>query len=392
MEDRADHLVRNVLPAIPVRQWVLSFPRRVRFLAARHPALASQLLDLFTRAVFAWQRRCARRLGAADPRTGGVTAVQRFGSALNLNVHFHTLTPDGVFELDEDGPARFVSLPPPEDEDVEAILRRVIRRTARVLAAYDEESEDEALAALQAAEVERRVRYPHPFPHVRRSAFLEGFSLHAGVRIHENDREGRERLARYVLRPPFALQRLSQGEDGRLVYRMKRPRAGSLFLLLTPDELLARLATLVPPPRVHGLRYHGIFAPHSKARGRVVPAPEPGAPVVAAPRKKKPAGKPGRRERATEPVRSYRIPWAELLAKVFEHPINCISRPGDERTRPHHTPVSPTAWTGTRLRGTPVPLGRGTRLLPRPTGTPGIAAGTVDERRARGPEHCRRGR
>ena len=76
MEDRADHLVRNVLPAVPVRQWVLSFPRRVRFLAARRPALASRLLDLFTRAIFAWQRRCARRLGAADPRTGGVTAAR----------------------------------------------------------------------------------------------------------------------------------------------------------------------------------------------------------------------------------------------------------------------------------------------------------------------------
>ena len=37
-------------------------------------------------------------------------------SAINLNVHFHALTPDGVFELDEDGRARFVSLPPPEDE------------------------------------------------------------------------------------------------------------------------------------------------------------------------------------------------------------------------------------------------------------------------------------
>jgi hypothetical protein len=85
MEDGADHLVRNVLPAVPVRQWVLSFPRRVRFLAARRPALASRLLDLFTRAVFAWQRRSARRLGVADPRTGGVTAVQRFGSSLNLN-------------------------------------------------------------------------------------------------------------------------------------------------------------------------------------------------------------------------------------------------------------------------------------------------------------------
>jgi hypothetical protein len=85
MEDGADHLVRNVFPAVPVRQWVLSFPCQVRFLAARHPALASRLLDLFTRAVFAWQRRSARRLGAVDPRTGGVTAVQRSGSAMNLN-------------------------------------------------------------------------------------------------------------------------------------------------------------------------------------------------------------------------------------------------------------------------------------------------------------------
>ncbi len=112
MEDGADHLVRGVLPSVPVRQWVLSFPRRVRFLAARRPALGSRLLALFTRAVFAWQRRVARRRGVADPRTGGVTAVQRSGSALNLNVHFHTLVPDGVFALDGDGPARFVPLPP----------------------------------------------------------------------------------------------------------------------------------------------------------------------------------------------------------------------------------------------------------------------------------------
>jgi hypothetical protein len=56
----------------------------------------------------------------------------------------------------------------------EAVVRS---RTAKVLAAYDEESEDEALAALRAAEVDRRLRYPDPFRHVRPSAFLEGFSL-----------------------------------------------------------------------------------------------------------------------------------------------------------------------------------------------------------------------
>lgn len=109
----AEHLVKNVFPTVPIRQWVLSFPRRVRFLAARHPALVSRLLDLFTRAVFAWQRRSARRLGMAEPRTGGVTAVQRFGGAINLNVHFHTLIPDGVFEVKSSGPARFVPLRPP---------------------------------------------------------------------------------------------------------------------------------------------------------------------------------------------------------------------------------------------------------------------------------------
>jgi hypothetical protein len=319
MEDGADHLVRNVFPAVPVRQWVLSLPRRVRFLAARHPALASRLLDVFTRAVFAWQRRSARRLGAADPRTGGVTAVQRFGGALNLNVHFHTLVPDGVFVLDGDGSASFVAIPPPRDEDVAAILERVVRRTAKVLVGFDEEveSEADALAALQAAEVDRRLRFPDELRHGRHCAFLDGFSLHAGVRIHGHDRDGRERLCRYALRPPLALQRLSQGEEGRLVYRMKRPRGGSLFLVLTPAELLGRLATLVPPPRAHGLRYHGVFAPNSKARKRVVPAaPDPVSPVPVTETRARTKEKE-RRPKPSKTARTYRVPWAELLRKVF---------------------------------------------------------------------------
>ena len=85
----------------------------------------------------------------------------------------------------------------PRDEDVEAILRRVIRRTAKALVGYEDlDSEADALVALQAADADRRVRYPDPFPHARRSAFLDGFSLHAGVHIHANDRAGLERLCR----------------------------------------------------------------------------------------------------------------------------------------------------------------------------------------------------
>ncbi len=78
------------------------------------------------------------------------------------------------------------------------------------------ESEADAMAALQAAEVDRRLRFPDEFRHSRHGAFLDGFSLHAGVRIHGNDRDGRDRLCRYLLRPPLSLQRLSQGEEAGL--------------------------------------------------------------------------------------------------------------------------------------------------------------------------------
>lgn len=123
---------------------MLSLPRRLRFLAARDKRVASRLLELFTRVLFAWQRRSARRMGVSEPRTAGVTVVQRFGGAINLNVHFHTLVPDGVFELTEEGPARFVQLATPDDEEVERILRAVIRKVDRKIdAARDDDGEED---------------------------------------------------------------------------------------------------------------------------------------------------------------------------------------------------------------------------------------------------------
>jgi len=157
-----------------------------------------------------------------------------------------------------EGPARYFPIRQPRNEDVAAILERIVRRVAKVIVGFDEDSEADALATLQAAEVERRLAHLEPFEQSRRGAFLDGFSLHAGIRIHANDSEGRERLCRYILRSPLALHRLSRGDDGAQLYRMKRPRHGSLWLSLTPEGLLAKLATLIPPPRVHGVRYHGL--------------------------------------------------------------------------------------------------------------------------------------
>ena len=77
--------------------------------------------------------------------------------------------------------------------------------------------------------------------------------------------------------------RLSQLADGRLAYLLKRPLAdGTEVLVLEPCELLRRLAALVPPPRAHLVRYHGVFAPASAWRSRIVPNGEPPGPCEAA--------------------------------------------------------------------------------------------------------------
>ena len=91
-----------------------------------------------------------------------------------------------------------------------------------------------------------------------------GFSVNAAVRIEADDRAGRERLLRYCARPPFALERLRQLDAERLLYESTKPGpGGSGPQILTPLELIARLAALVPPPRIHRHRYYGVLAPHS---------------------------------------------------------------------------------------------------------------------------------
>ena len=85
MADAAAHLVDHVLPEVPVRQWVLSFPFQIRYLLARDPALTRAVRRVFLRTVLSWMERRARERGLSDARSGAVNVVQRFGSALNLN-------------------------------------------------------------------------------------------------------------------------------------------------------------------------------------------------------------------------------------------------------------------------------------------------------------------
>jgi len=118
MAERAAHLVDHVLPAVPIRQWVLSLPFQLRYVLAWNHRLCRRVLGVHVRALRGFYRRRARRQGVVNGETGAVTAIQRFGSGLNLNVHMHTLTLDGVFSPDAEGGLRFVPAAPPTAREI----------------------------------------------------------------------------------------------------------------------------------------------------------------------------------------------------------------------------------------------------------------------------------
>jgi hypothetical protein len=130
---------------------------------------------------------------------------------------------------------------------------------------------------------------------------------------------GLERLCRYIARPPLAHDRLERLPDGRVALRLKRPFSdGSTHVIFTPEALIERLCALVPRPRTHRVRYHGLLAPASPFRRLVVPEAHGRAPRPT-------AGRPGADEpgkafphQVSDRTRFRWILWAALLRRVFD--------------------------------------------------------------------------
>ena len=89
-----------------------------------------------------------------------------------------------------------------------------------------------------------------PFVQARQCASINGFTVHAGRYVGAPEREKLAQLISYASRPPLATERLSESEDGELIYTMKKMRSdGTQAIKLSPDELLEKqtFAALVPP-------------------------------------------------------------------------------------------------------------------------------------------------
>jgi hypothetical protein len=264
------------------------------------------VLAVYTRALLGFYRKRAKASGYRDGRTGTVTVIQRFGGALNLNVHFHTLAVDGVFLREPDGSLSFAPAKAPIDREVEALLGVIRKRVLRLLVRRgllceeggerSDETEAPPLHALYAASVRQRVAMGRRAgatvlrlgdaptitaapPKRRRQARLGGFDLHADTSVRARNRPKLERLCRYLLRPPVAEDRLSFAPDGRVLVRLKTPwRDGTSHIALQPQELLEKLAALIPRPYVNLIVYHGVLAPNAKWRRDVVGFGRPNAP------------------------------------------------------------------------------------------------------------------
>ena len=102
---------------------------------------------------------------------------------------------------------------------------------------------------------------------------LHGFSLHAAVRWGADQRKELEHLCRYITRPAIANERLKRNRAGDVVLQLKSTfKDGTTHIVMSPLEFMQRLAALVPRPRLHLIRFHGVLAPNAKLRCEIIPS------------------------------------------------------------------------------------------------------------------------
>lgn len=196
-----------------------------------------------------------------------------------------------------------MELPPPEDEEVEVVLHRLLRQMRGEFASIEEMWPEEELDKLQAEDAQHRLPLEGaegtPKKKARRLAVALGFSLHANTAVHGFDRVGLRRLCGYGARGSVADERLTRLEDGLYHWQPKRGPA----LTLTAEALVKRLVALVPPKGLHLTCFHGVFAPNARLRATVM------LPTQAAPAAPSPChtGKP----------RRLRLDWATALQRTF---------------------------------------------------------------------------
>jgi hypothetical protein len=281
----AEWLATEVLAEVAHHQWVFTVPKRLRLLFLYDRRLLGDLSHC------AWETvRELYRAGLQDRHAvpGMVVSIQTYGDLANFQPHLHALVSGGVFNRQ----GEFTPLAVPPAGVAEELFRR---RVIRMLVRRGRLEEDAAAGLLS---------WQH-----------SGFSVHHAIRVEPQDTQGVERLCRYLVHPPIAVERLVY--DGtKAAYRGRRvhPVSGEDAVTLDPLEMLARLCQHIPPPGLHLTRLYGAYANRTRgARARRMSGAGSGR-----------TGYDDAPEAPTPSQRQRRRAWARLIAKVFEvDPLRC---------------------------------------------------------------------
>ncbi len=317
----ADSVCRDV----PHRQFVFTMPKVLRGIFRKR----RQFLSLLFRTAADTLRDAFRiRLGLPDGKLGAVAAIHTFGDYLLFHPHLHVLAADGLFASD----GRFHCMPAGEDLAPAAELFR-----------------HRFLQALR----EAKLIGPRKLAHLL-SWQRSGFNIDSGGAdpVPARDRAGRKRLAEYLLRHPFSLQKITWNAATRtVIYRSKRHHSTRRnFQVFGASEFIAAALLHLPPKGQQTVRYYGVYSnksrglvPGPQASGLLVPPPPPIPAETANPQSAIPnpqsdliSAPPKQSARAMRPL------WRDLILKTWGgDPLQCpcckgTMRPVRQFIRPEH--------------------------------------------------------
>ena len=136
MAEAATHLVDNVLPFVPYRQFVISFPFPLRYWLQANKKLYAKIHKMVIKEIHGYYTNMACSVGIKDATPGSISFTQRWGSALNLNIHQHIICLDGVYTR-VNGKAVFQSTWAITDNQVATLIEKISKRIMRYLRIKD---------------------------------------------------------------------------------------------------------------------------------------------------------------------------------------------------------------------------------------------------------------
>ena len=292
-------IARSVCFEVPHRQFVFTMPKPLRGIFRKRRKLLDHLFRASIESLLEWMRE---RLGLPDGQLAAIAAVQTFGDYLGFHPHLHVLAASGL--VDREG--RFHLLPVDSIEPLSEQFRQRFIATLR----------REKLIS------EKRARQLLGWTH-------SGFSLDAGEKpVASHDVDGRRRLAEYLLRAPFSLEKITWNEKTqKVIYRSKRSwHTKKNYQIFSATDFIAATVEHIPPKSQQTVRYYGLYSNKSRGLEAKLGSPRPQLRELSEPRHVAPSDPTLFPLPAAEPksARALRPLWRDLIMKVWgEDPLLC---------------------------------------------------------------------